>query len=166
MADVEVRSLVGPAPSRLRVGSDHGVSYELAEDVVAAHDADPSSGAVMSLEGDRISVEPIDAVGPREVREGMFGPVYRQMPGGEFAVPTGRVFVRFDERDSATRHEKELGAAGYRIEQVPSYAPHAAWLRPASGSVADALRRLGGVEKLASVEHVEPQLLTTPAVRP
>jgi hypothetical protein len=163
---MDVRSLVGPVPHQLRIGPDGAqASYELADDVVARHGVAPGPAAVMGLEGERISVEPLAAVEPRQLEQGAIGPVYRQAGGGGLAVPSGRVFVRFAEGDPAAGHEQELAEAGYRLEEVPSYAPHAAWLRPAGGKVADALSRLGRVERLRTVEHVEPQLLRSAARR-
>lgn len=163
---MDVRSLVGPAPDQLRIGPEGAqAAYELADDVVARHGAAPGPSPVMRLDADRISVEPLAAVEPRQVEEGVIGPVYRQIGGGGLAVPSGRVFVRFAEGDSAAAHEHELAAAGYRLEEVPAYAPHAAWLRPAGGKVADALSHLGRVERLPAVEHVEPQLLSEAARR-
>jgi hypothetical protein len=164
---MDVRTLTGSPPARLRLrGDDRAeVSYELADDLVATHSAEPSPEAILTFAGDAINVEPLTAVRARAVEEGQLGPVYRRVPGGALAVPTGRAFVRLAAGEPAARREEDLAAAGYRLEQVPSYAPHAAWVRPASGRVVDALRHLDRLERLSGVEHVEPQLLTAAARR-
>lgn len=79
-------------------------------------------------------------------------------PDGGLVVPTGRVFVRFAEGDSAARHEGAIKAAGYRVEQVPGYAPNAAWVVASDGEVGTALSRVGSLVTIPGVERVEPQM--------
>jgi hypothetical protein len=86
-------------------------------------------------------------------------PVYRGVPGGELAVPTGRVFVRFDGGSRAAERESELRAAGYRVHTSPSWAPHTAWLTAASGGVTDALAALPALRRIPGLSHAEPELL-------
>jgi|tagenome__1003787_1003787.scaffolds.fasta_scaffold19856657_1 hypothetical protein len=137
-----------------------GTSYALDEGLVAVHgDAPAGEKPVASLEGDAITV--VDA--PSAAQH--VGPVYRAGPGGPIAVPTGRVFVRFQEGTDAASRAGELAAAGFSIESVPSYAPHAAWVRPGSESVADALVDLDRLRALPGVENVEPQLVSEAARR-
>ena len=93
------------------------------------------------------------------------GPVYSVGEDGPIAVPTGRVFVRLEEGLRAEERRPQLLAAGFEIEQVPSYAPHAAWLRPREGGVAAALHGLAALERVPGVVHVEPQLLRERAAR-
>jgi hypothetical protein len=69
------------------------------------------------------------------------------------------VFVRLAEGDRAEEHRAHFTAAGFDIDQIPSYAPNAAWLTPRQGGVAGALRGLERLHELAAVTHVEPQLL-------
>jgi hypothetical protein len=162
---MDVSRLVASAPARLRLPDDRAEgSYELADDLLATHSA-AGPESVLTFEGDDISVEPLAAVRARDLEERQLGPVYRRVPGGAVAVPTGRAFLRLAAGESAARREEDLIAAGYRLEQVPSYAPHAAWVRPASGRVVDALRHLDRLERLPGVEHVEPQLLSAAARR-
>lgn len=142
-----------------------GIAYALADDLVARHGQPPSPDAVVRLEGDDVSVEPLAAVAGRGVSVDDAGPVYRQVPSGGLAVPTGRIFVRFGEGDKARRHEASLARAGFHIEDVPAYAVHAAWLRADTGSIADALLRFSALRRIPGVEHVEPQLLRVPAHR-
>ena len=87
-----------------------------------------------------------------------FGPVYRAQTGRTLAVPTGRLFVRFEEGLGAER-ERILRDCGFRVESVPSWAPTSAWIVSTKGGVADAL---GGIPELcarAGVIHVEPEML-------
>ncbi|HEY6425157.1 MAG TPA: hypothetical protein VIY28_18330 [Pseudonocardiaceae bacterium] len=87
-------------------------------------------------------------------------PVYRRTPGGGWAVPTGRVLVRFAAGESADQHREDLADAGYVIDEVLRYAPHAAWVRARSGDLADALTRIARLAELARVENVEPQMVS------
>lgn len=93
------------------------------------------------------------------------GPVYRRSPGGDVVVPTGRVLVRFGPGQRVEEHRGELAAAGYTIDAVLSYAPHAAWVRATSGRTADALGHLDALGALHGVEHVEPQMIGEAARR-
>lgn len=86
-------------------------------------------------------------------------PVYGRGEGVLPAVPTGRVFVRCEEGERLEQHGAELARAGYDLERVSSFAPHAGWVRAASGSVADALAGLSRLQSLAGLVHVEVQWL-------
>lgn len=93
------------------------------------------------------------------------GPLYRRAPGGEVVEPTGRVLVRFDADDRADAHTADLAASGFEVDEVLSYAPQAAWVRPGSGRVVDALRGLGRLQQLPGVVAVEPQMIAQRAQR-
>lgn len=86
-------------------------------------------------------------------------PVYRIGEGGPLAVPTGRVFLRFEERTSLSSRQRAIERAGFAIQQALSYAPHAGWVTPQSGRTADALERFPKLSQLAGVQAVEPQML-------
>jgi hypothetical protein len=73
-------------------------------------------------------------------------------------TPTGRVFVRFAEGTDAAAQAKTLARAGFELESVPSYAPHAAWVRPTTGTFEDLLL-------LPGVEHAERQVIAEAARR-
>ena len=94
----------------------------------------------------------------RTDRKGEGTPVYRLGPAG-VAVPTARVFVRFREGVDAAAQSEAIARAGFRITQVPPYAPHAAWVEPKSGGVGHALQSWTKLSELDDVEHVEPQML-------
>ena len=85
------------------------------------------------------------------------GPVYR-LSSLEPAVPTGRVFVRFDDKLDSRSQEPALNRLGFQIESVPSYAPHACWVTHKSGTAA-ALREFSALRGLPQVHAVEPQFL-------
>ena len=93
------------------------------------------------------------------------GPLYRRAPGGEVVEPTGRVLVRFGADERAAEHEADLAAAGFEVDEVLSYAPQAAWVRPGSGRVVDALRGLDRLQELPGVVAVEPQMIGQRAQR-
>ncbi len=86
-------------------------------------------------------------------------PVYRSAPGAAPAVATGRLFVRLAEGSAAADERGRFGGLGLAIVDVPSYAPHCAWVAASSGRASDALVKLDELRALPSVEHVEPQLL-------
>lgn len=115
--------------------------------------------------GGGISVEAAGSRAAEGVEDALLGPVYRRDPGGGLAVPTGRALVRFSEGVAADDQRDELAKAGYAVEEILRYAPHAAWVRASSGEIADALRDLSRLEELAQVENVEPQLLSEAAPR-
>jgi hypothetical protein len=87
-----------------------------------------------------------------------YTPVYA-IQGGSPAVPTGRVLVRFEEHLSAAAQQLAISTAGYLIEQILPYAPHAAWVTSASGEIQAALNAIPRLEALANVVNVEPQLV-------
>ena len=93
------------------------------------------------------------------------GAVYESEPGGTPMVPSGRVFVRFAERLRAEDRREQIASAGYVIQQVPEFAPHAAWVEALSGDIADGLRSLSALQALPGVENVEPQILSPRAAR-
>lgn len=151
---------LGRVPLRLAVSSEQtGLSYEIADELVATHGGpEPTSGNPLQLAGG-IAVVP-KAEGIRGTGEqAPVGPVYRRMPGGSVVVPTGRVLVRFAEGDSAERHRDDVNAAGYDIDEVLSYAPHAAWVRARTGDICDALAGLDELAAQPGVENVEPQVV-------
>lgn len=86
-------------------------------------------------------------------------PVYRIGERGQLAVPTGRVFVRFEEATTLVSRQDDIERAGFVIQQALSYAPQAGWLLPQSGRIADALQHFPKLTRLAGVLTVEPQLL-------
>ena len=92
-----------------------------------------------------------------ELDEGADSPVYRPGGTGAAAVPTGRVFVRFVEGTDPRAQADALARAGFTLEAVPGYAAHAAWVRPASGRLADALTGFERLRDLPGVENAEPQ---------
>lgn len=92
-------------------------------------------------------------------------PVYALQPNGSFAVPTGRVFVRFAETVSVESCQAAIQAAGYEIGEHLPYAPHAAWLQARSGNIADALDNISQLMILPDVENVEPQMLMQRSLR-
>jgi len=86
-------------------------------------------------------------------------PLYAASEGSPRGVPTGRVLVRFEEGIRFEDRAASFAGAGFTIDDVLSYAPHAGWVRAASGSIADALRGVEDLAGLADVRHVEPQVL-------
>ena len=91
--------------------------------------------------------------------EGETTPLYGTSPSASPQVPTGLVSIRFAEDMRAEDQRDRLAAAGYEIVRVPGYAPHAAWVKAASGSIRDSLEGLERLLALPGVQAVEPELL-------
>ena len=96
--------------------------------------------------------------GSREV-EGETIRLYGTSPSASPQAPTGLVFIRFGEGESAEAQRPSLAAAGYEIVRVPGYAPHAAWVKASSGSIRDSLTGLERLLALPGVQAVEPELV-------
>lgn len=92
-------------------------------------------------------------------------PVYARESGGRFAVPSGLLFIRFGKGARAETRRAEIERLGYRIDSIPVYAPHTAWLRSLSGSVAMSFGGMEALAELEGVERVEPQMIMEAARR-
>ena len=144
MAVVEREDPLARMPRELAVGTRHPeLRYALVPDLVATRAGD--GPAIVQARG---STGDSDVV-----------PVYRREPGGEMVVPTGRVLVVFADGERADGRQTELARAGYNVEQVLPYAPHAAWVRATNSDLADALGNVDQLARLHGVENVEPQML-------
>jgi hypothetical protein len=168
-----------PAEVRAGGGSTSAV-YVRTSDHYAVLDRrpdEPVDDAVLTLEGGSIAVfrgEPQEKRGVRAAADRSrtraepaptVAPVYRLGANGPLAVPTGLVFARFSDGVSVESRREDLRRAGYDVVEIPSYAPHAAWLRARSGEIADALAETGALEALPDMEGVEPQMLMQAARR-
>jgi hypothetical protein len=143
------------APRELRVGQgERARTYSLAPDRHAVHGpaARAVSRPILVLEDGEVAVVGGEAAPPGA------GPVY-VTPAGGLAVPTGLVLVRFRSGTLALEEAPRLRDAGFEVERSLDYAPEAVWVRPAKGSVADALESLPRLASLPGVEAAEPQLL-------
>lgn len=155
-------------PQQLRSSVEHPeLHYVQQSGYYAVHnlqsDAE-AAGAVTTFNDGTIAI----FAGPPETARNLapnatVGPVYALQPGGALAVPTGLVFLRFAEGESAAAHASEIQAAGYTVDQIPVYAPHTAWVR--SQSIATSLAGISRLETLPKVENVEPQMLMQRAQR-
>lgn len=150
-------------PAELEVRSTEGAvaRYQLAPEFYAS-----SSGQSLSATDRPVArLDENIAVfeGPAPKGEGAAGkvmPVYRAQPSGAFAIPTGRIWVRFAEGVKATLQREALAKLGFSLEESPSWAPQAAWVRASSGKIADTLAAAARLSVLPKVEQVEPQILT------
>lgn len=86
-------------------------------------------------------------------------PVYRLEPNGPQGVPSGRVFIRFRPQVPVEGRRQELEMCGFSIDELLSYAPHAAWLQSKDGNIATALNGFAKLRALHDVLLVEPQML-------
>ncbi len=149
---MDPEELLARAPRQLPVSTERPeLRYEIADDLVATLGQPEQSLAQ--------TVRPLVEVAGAATGETTIGPVYRRVPGGGLVVPTGRVLVRYVEGEPVERHRDELAGAGYDIDEVLSYAPHAAWLRARSGDIADTLAGLDRLAAQPGIENVEPQMV-------
>jgi len=86
-------------------------------------------------------------------------PVYAAAKHSPPAVATNRIFLRFQEQLRVESMRGPIEALGFKIVDVPAYAPHSAWLEPVSGRVDEALSKLDLLRALPGAVHVQPQLL-------
>jgi len=150
-------------PAQLEVRSKEGAvaRYELAPEFYASSAGKPLSATdrLVTQLDENISV--FEGAAPKgDAAADKIFPVYRAQPSGAFAVPTGRVWVRFPEGMKAEGQQEAMKKLGFSIEESPAWAPHAAWVRAASGTIADALAAASRLKSLPDVELVEPQILT------
>jgi hypothetical protein len=160
-----------PSEVRLGRGTTSAVFVKTPDHYALLHrrPGEPPDDAVLTLDGGSIAVfrgQPRATRGSKAAAtpSPTVGPVYRLGADGPLAVPTGLVFARFREGVAVESRRDELERAGYEVVEVPSYAPHAAWLRARSGEIADALADTAALEALPDMEGVEPQMLM-PAAR-
>jgi hypothetical protein len=151
-------------PETLARSNDDTGGLELAPDLLARRgDCAPqdTSQRITTLEG--------DAGTHFTVMRGKPGPddigVYRERGSQDFAVPTGRVFLRFADGMAARSREAAIAAAGYRLLAVPDYAENAAWVDSTDGEIISALRGLDRLAAIPDVVKVEPQLLSPRALK-
>ncbi len=86
-------------------------------------------------------------------------PVYWLEPNGAPAVPTGRIFIRFEDYIHAEEKCDVLKTIGYQVVDIPSYASHTAWIRAESESIAASLSNTSRLHSISDVRHFEPQML-------
>lgn len=165
---MRVDEFLSGLPPEFAARSDDPVHlYELRRDRVAVRGEAPAglrARVEHRFEAEGICVlrietgdsEPLDATATL--------PVYSLGPGGAPAVFTGRILVRFAEGVVAGERADAIHEAGFEIEEILSYAPHASWVRSRTGDAADALGKLERLTVLPDVENVEPQMLS-PAAR-
>jgi hypothetical protein len=86
-------------------------------------------------------------------------PVYAAAKNSTPAVVTKRIFLRLEEHTPVDEVRDSIEALDFRIDDIPAYAPHCAWLEPKSGRVDDALSKLEMLRALPRVVNAEPQVL-------
>lgn len=86
-------------------------------------------------------------------------PVYAASEDSTPAVATQRIFLRLTEDATIDSVRSEIDALDMLIAEIPTHAPHCAWLEPKSGRVDEALSRIESLRALPHAAHAEPQLL-------
>jgi len=157
-------------PKQIAVNSTAGAQiYRLIADHYAIHgrqSGEPAPDAAYVLQEGTIAVfkgSPDPALAAAKPER--LSAVYSLTPGGSPAVPTGLVFIRLAEGTAIAERDEAIKNTGYEVSETLPYAANAAWLRSRSGGIADALASLGALEKIPSVESVEPQMLMESARR-
>ena len=155
----------GKFPPEIPVPSNQ-TTYTLKPGLYAVHglESPPKAGAFQLLNDGTIAIYEGEPGGAAAAPDRL-SPVYTLANGGSLAVPTGLIFLRLAEEIPVAERREAVGAAGYHVVEILSYAPNAAWLRAQSGSIADALKGTKELEKIPGVENVEPQMLMVAARR-
>ncbi|MBX9255505.1 hypothetical protein H1Q63_16450 [Desmonostoc muscorum CCALA 125] len=153
-------------PQQIRVGSDaSAVSYTRQPGYYAIHYNQPGTvaqGAILQLNEGAIAVFSGE---PNQSQKNTLSPIYTLQSNGSFAVPSGLVFIRFAEGVDVESGREAIHQAGYEVEQSLDYAPNAAWLRPQSGNINDAIAGISQLEAIPNVENVELQMLMERGLR-
>ncbi len=170
MMETRLRAALRAFPRELSSGRETTpVRFERDDGLVAIHGE--SAGA---LEDRAIAVFEDEAIAVCRLagleafvrdRAATVGPVYRPEGKGPPAAATGRVLIRLEEGQALERRRSDIEAAGYRIDRLLAYAPHAGWLTAADGNLATALSALAALRRIPDVVSVEPQLLMPSARR-
>ena len=147
------------APKQLVVGGDRPAVYQQRPDLYAVRNGEDADAVAVVPDSstDRFHVYKRGAERDAAIPSSL--PVYAAGHSGPLAIATGRVLVRLADGTDAKTYGERFRSAGFDIDRLLSYAPHAAWLRPHGGDVADALGSLDALARLPGVVHVEPQLL-------
>ncbi|WP_138500629.1 hypothetical protein [Nostoc sp. PA-18-2419] len=153
-------------PQQIRVSSNRSaISYTRQPGYYAIHYDQPNTvarGAILQLNQGAIAIFSGE---PNQSQKNTLSPIYTLEPNGSLAVPTGLVFIRFAEGVDVESQRQAINGAGYKVEESLDYAPHAAWLRPQSGNIADAITGISRLEAIPSVENVELQMLMERGLR-
>jgi hypothetical protein len=153
-------------PQKIRVDSNgSAISYTRQPGYYAIHYNQPgtvSPGAILQLnEG----ASAIFSGEPNQSEKNTLSPVYTLESNGSLAVPTGLVFIRFAGGINVESQREAINGAGYEVEQSLAYAPNAAWLRPRSGNIVDAIAGISQLQAIPNVENVELQMLMERGLR-
>ena len=92
-------------------------------------------------------------------------PVFRVGKGEEFALPSGRIFVRMRDKQPLEDLEQQLDAAGFSIERINAWAPYSGWVVAKSGRIIRALENVSRISTDLNA-HVEPEMITTRHYKP
>jgi hypothetical protein len=155
-------------PERVPAGTKRpGTYYARMTDRYAVHYGQPTddiAGAQMIFKQEGIAMFEGEPDAP-PARSGIVTPVYQLHPDGAPAVPTGKVFLRFNESVDAATRRAEIEQAGYEVIQTSPYTPHNVWVQSLAGDVAQSLSKLANLEGLKDVENVEPQMIVGRSLR-
>lgn len=87
-------------------------------------------------------------------------PVFRIGNTAEFAMPTGRLFVRIRNRAPLQDSREQIDKEGFRIDRINAWAPHSGWLAPKGHALKHALSKLSTMEGKLDAD-VEPEMIAT-----
>lgn len=151
-------------PEQITASSQPGAAtYEQRSGYYAIRLADPEAepgGAVSVIRDETGAIALFKGAAPVTLqRHGGERPLPVYGDGNIAVVPTGEVFIRFQEGVDAGDRVADIEAAGYAITKVLDFAPQGAWIHAISGEIADSLQNLAQLEGLAGIENIEPQLL-------
>ena len=138
------------------------VTYEQRSGYYALRLADPEAapeGAVTVIRDEQGAIALFKGLPPVSLKRNGETPLPVYGTGDVAVVPTGEIFIRFQEGVDARDRSADIESAGYTITKVLDFAPQGAWIHARSGEIADSLKRLAQLEGLVGIENIEPQLL-------
>jgi hypothetical protein len=92
-------------------------------------------------------------------------PVYALSSDGPLAVPTGNIFLRYEESVDITTQREAIERAGYALPDALPYAPYSGWVRRSDGRIDEALAHMDALFRLPGIANVEPQMVSKRVLR-
>ena len=143
--------------------------YVRQPDLIALHGPLTDSqraDVIVEIETDAIGIFRQDAVAVSSRSPDLvITPVYAIDPNGALAVPTGRIFVRFQPEIRLDELRRAIEDCGFVIVEHLPYAPNAGWLQAADRGIATALLSFPKLQSIPQLENAEPQMLMHKAQR-
>lgn len=121
---------------------------------------------ICEIEAERIAVYGSDDLQPLLTKLSFkLVAVYSSNDSDDYLVPTGKVFIRLDDKALLKDITNELKQIGFKLIQLAPFVENAGWLEFDKYNIAAALREYPSLASLPGVLQVEPQLLRQSVAR-